>query len=1152
MASFAIASTSFAGELSIVTKDGLEVKSHDGALKSIRLDLKGDRSFDGAQNLFQGHYVAATPLGVEPPGLAPVNLFTGAVQADEAMRGGSSRMEGSPILRSWASIYASKELNVVFIRERLIAKAKFRLNTELNFRITPRWFFDKVYWLPGGEAFGGEKDKSFVTGWDGLCLTLPTSPERTGIFLTDGKTGMAYKILSLAPGDYWQARVPVSKAGREGSWEWGGEYTPMFREICQGTQNVILPSVKPGQQFLSEYCLSIAPDASPSKAQELFDSEAFMIQAAKARASFDRTEAELAGLEEAWLSTAKGFDPREETANLKVKAVEAQVRLANMEGIAANAKIRADLSGRELEDAEAFKGCQTLASKSGKELNAAVDKLNVASTGIGAKFSETKDIAIARSSFDKASAELNDLLGRIAESAASFEARFKQLGWIFPADAARPSGKLLDEEPIHGVCWFGAATGPDNPTAELRKMKALGMNVIETGSHAYSVDVINLAADDNDWSTVDALLQPFRKTGMKAMMGMNNTLYAQSPEAVKAMGVPDGILSPKSNAFGKPEIPDYENPAFGEFSRKSFRRLGEHLKRDYSDVIWGFDYNNEMTWCRNTTPFAKTNFLSYMKEKYGDIDRLNAAWGSSYASWEDLASAFPSVKELLDGKLGKQAKAEWSRYEGCVGYGRGFWKPVYDGLKAGFPEAVCVGRDPGTGIQLAQTPQSKMTDVADLHWMLWGYWDMAAHLRAISGGKPFTNTEFWWAMWVEDHKLKTWFGDDVAKESARCRSSSMREELRLGEGSIQMWDYFLNGCNGFWWFLWSDSGYANGMVQGNGLLPRAISGVAPIIRESSFLSPVIRKTEVDAQIAVLFSNSQLLSPPVLALQALNIQHDVLTEGQIMAGWLSRYKFLYIAQGEIIPEKVSRSIVDWVKDGGSLIATGRVGAFNELDKESSVISDAFGVKYIAKRKLGGELRLGSSSVLSLEQLPHPNPGQRNQQDFFKACAANNAGWTLEADVKAKTIGNYENGDLAAVEIPCGKGKAILCGVPVETLLWEHALSGQRKGEAFNLAVTGALGALFDMAGVREDVKIDKRGEISPDSVQLFVRRNPDDKNHLYVFLLNIGHPIANVGGNCWYSLPYLAEAQKVKLSVVKPVKRAHELLRDIDLPSEISW
>jgi hypothetical protein len=250
----------------------------------------------------------------------------------------------------------------------------------------------------------------------------------------------------------------------------------------------------------------------------------------------------------------------------------------------------------------------------------------------------------------------------------------------------------------------------------------------------------------------------------------------------------------------------------------------------------------------------------------------------------------------------------------------------------------------------------------------------------------------------------------------------------------------------------------------------------------------------------------------------------------------------------MPEKVSTAILKWIRKGGTLIGTGRIGLFDELGKDSAILSDALSVKYTGPREKKGALALNGATPLPLAQMPHPNPGQNNQMAFLKACAANDAGWTLQLSrTDLKTIGKYDNGDLAAVEVPLGKGKAVLCGVPIEVLLWEHALSGQLQGEAFNAVATSAFRSLFDIAGMRPAVSIDRRGELSSNSVQLFVRMRPGDEKRLWVFLLNIGHPIANIGGGCWYALPYVAEPQKVKVDLSFPVAKVRELLRDVDVP-----
>jgi hypothetical protein len=90
---------------------------------------------------------------------------------------------------------------------------------------------------------------------------------------------------------------------------------------------------------------------------------------------------------------------------------------------------------------------------------------------------------------------------------------------------------------------------------------------------------------------------------------------------------------------------DVFDPAFRQELKKSLER--EKGKSINDPWCLGFFVQNELAWGSETSLAeaalmsppdqpAKLRFIEVLKEKYGQIDALNTAWGSDYASWESL------------------------------------------------------------------------------------------------------------------------------------------------------------------------------------------------------------------------------------------------------------------------------------------------------------------------------------------------------------------------------------------------------------------------------------------------------------------------------------------------------------------------------------
>src|SRR5262249_27244266 len=69
--------------------------------------------------------------------------------------------------------------------------------------------------------------------------------------------------------------------------------------------------------------------------------------------------------------------------------------------------------------------------------------------------------------------------------------------------------------------------------------------------------------------------------------------------------------------------------------------------------------------------------------------------------------------------------------------------------------------------------------------------------------------------------------------------------------------------------------------------------------------------------------------------------DMVTEEDVMAGRLADYRILYSAD-PCISTDASKAIVEWVRGGGTLVATCAAGGRNEFGEPSAQLAEAFGI------------------------------------------------------------------------------------------------------------------------------------------------------------------------------------------------------------------
>lgn len=134
-------------------------------------------------------------------------------------------------------------------------------------------------------------------------------------------------------------------------------------------------------------------------------------------------------------------------------------------------------------------------------------------------------------------------------------------------------------------------------------------------------------------------------------------------------------------------------------------------------------------------------------------------------------------------------------------------------------------------------------------------------------------------------------------------------------------------------------------------------GMARVSRLMEFGEPIIAPGKPrQTRVALLYSISSDLWQPYgymhmlerrglyLALIHDQFLVDLLTEEDLAAGRLKDYRVLYTAD-PCISDRAAKSIRDWVKAGGAIIATCSAGSRNEFGEMSSELAELFGIESV---------------------------------------------------------------------------------------------------------------------------------------------------------------------------------------------------------------
>jgi hypothetical protein len=213
--------------------------------------------------------------------------------------------------------------------------------------------------------------------------------------------------------------------------------------------------------------------------------------------------------------------------------------------------------------------------------------------------------------------------------------------------------RMLDATPIEErESWFADFPGAEPGFAQLRSRGfALKGHYAGRNPECFSFAAANLMRKYGpNWTTEypTVIQQRLRGWGL-------NTIANWSDERTflkRQTAYTDNIGSHGSKQIEGSEgywgkFPDVFDPSFHE----SLRRAMQAKQGKSAGDPWclGYFSDNEMSWGDETslalaalksppTQAAKIAFIADLKTKYGEVGKLNAAWGTGHASWEELAS----------------------------------------------------------------------------------------------------------------------------------------------------------------------------------------------------------------------------------------------------------------------------------------------------------------------------------------------------------------------------------------------------------------------------------------------------------------------------------------------------------------------------------
>jgi len=508
--------------------------------------------------------------------------------------------------------------------------------------------------------------------------------------------------------------------------------------------------------------------------------------------------------------------------------------------------------------------------------------------------------------------------------------------------------------------------------------------------------------------------------------GIDATIFSGD---IKADVRPTPYASTRFRHGGKGDVrnPCLTDPGFWKQERERLHKTAKSIAKD--DVL-AYSLGDEIcldvgntSLCRSPTCLA--GFRAWLRDRHGDLGKLNQVWGAEFKSWEEVA---PKGRRKLrsSGNL-----APWFEH-------RLFMDKVFaDGLRRARDIIHEVDPAPPVGAEglWGSGPAYGMdwrTMARDLRF-LGPYWRRLEMTESIRSFK------------TPDTIATTWFGN--------------YHEQGIDTDKLRWcpWNVLINSFNSVSWYAEYRAVQFGAATTGVAPDFRATAGLAAALDEvriirSGLAALLLRLRREHDGIAVLYSRPSihvwgaLAEELLVVLEELGLQYNVVAPEDLAPDRMSQagYRVLMLPGACVLSDAEAERIAAFVRQGGRVLALLPPGVYDVHGRcrEKPVLADVFGVE-VSTRDPAKE----STEVVPAAGAP-----------FTVSSVA------TVAAAGGKTLASFKDGGPAAVLNDFGEGQALLLCFSL-TGLKEARTSGEGDLEAREF-----LGAALRKLGVEPPVQV----------------------------------------------------------------------------------
>lgn len=167
-------------------------------------------------------------------------------------------------------------------------------------------------------------------------------------------------------------------------------------------------------------------------------------------------------------------------------------------------------------------------------------------------------------------------------------------------------------------------------------MKKVGVKIVRLAEFAWSR--LEPADNEFDFEWLDRAVKLFEERDIEVILGTPTNcpplwLYQKHPEAIQTGR--DGVRL----ALGVRGHRCYVSPIFREYAARIIDIMTNHYAGNKNIIAWQIDNELDSNFC--CCEFCTEEFRKWLKQKYGSLDKVNAAygnnvWSGEYSDWEQI------------------------------------------------------------------------------------------------------------------------------------------------------------------------------------------------------------------------------------------------------------------------------------------------------------------------------------------------------------------------------------------------------------------------------------------------------------------------------------------------------------------------------------